>query len=102
MVARRAFVQRAFVLVSYEKLASVNSYASEARSLRDGIKLQQGMSHLEVLARMTALLPAFRARVPEAVKLRRLPDATCDDIRTSGLARIFQRCAMADQRLRSN
>jgi len=34
--------------------------------------------------------PEFRARVPEAVALRRLPNATCEDIRASGLARIFQ------------
>ena len=39
---------------------------------------------------MPALLPEFRARVPEAVALRRLPNATCEDIRASGLARIFQ------------
>lgn len=39
---------------------------------------------------MPALLPLFQARVPETIKLRRLPDATCDDLRKSGLARIFQ------------
>ena len=39
---------------------------------------------------MPALLPEFRARVPGAVALRRLPNATCEDIRASGLARIFQ------------
>jgi alkylation response protein AidB-like acyl-CoA dehydrogenase len=48
------------------------------------------MSYPEVLARMRALLPTFRSRVPETTKLRRLPEATCDDIRKSGLARIFQ------------
>jgi resorcinol 4-hydroxylase (FADH2) len=48
------------------------------------------MSFPDVLARMRALLPAFRARVAETIKLRRLPDATCDDIRKSGMARIFQ------------
>jgi resorcinol 4-hydroxylase (FADH2) len=44
----------------------------------------------EVLANMRALLPAFRQRVPETEKLRRLPDATCQDIRSGGLARILQ------------
>ena len=42
------------------------------------------------LAQIDALLPLFRARVPETVKLRQLPDATCHDIRRSGFARIFQ------------
>src|SRR5262245_14515353 len=49
-------------------------------------QLQQGISHLEVLARMLALLPD-RARVPETVALRLLPNATCEDIRANGLAR---------------
>jgi 3-hydroxy-9,10-secoandrosta-1,3,5(10)-triene-9,17-dione monooxygenase len=39
---------------------------------------------------MQALLPVWRARVPDAIKLRRLSDATCEEIRRSGLARILQ------------
>jgi alkylation response protein AidB-like acyl-CoA dehydrogenase len=56
----------------------------------DLIKSQRATSYPDVLAQMRALLPIFRARVREAIKLRRLPDATCDEIRKSGLARIFQ------------
>ena len=48
------------------------------------------MSYPEVLAQMRALLPVLRARVPETTQLRRLPEATCEDIRKSGLARILQ------------
>src|SRR5262245_6618708 len=56
----------------------------------DLVKSQRATSYPDVLAQMRELLPIFRARVPKAIKLRRLPDATCDDIRKSGLARIFQ------------
>jgi 3-hydroxy-9,10-secoandrosta-1,3,5(10)-triene-9,17-dione monooxygenase len=54
------------------------------------VKSQGAMSYPEVLAEMRSLLPIFRARVPETTKLRRLPEATCEDIRKSGLARILQ------------
>ena len=53
------------------------------------VKSQGAMSYPEVLAEMRSLLPIFRARVPETTKLRRLPEATCEDIRKSGLARIW-------------
>lgn len=36
------------------------------------------------------LVPLLRDRVAECEALRRLPDATCDDIRRSGIARILQ------------
>lgn len=36
------------------------------------------------------LVPLLRERVAECEALRRLPDATCDDIRRSGIARILQ------------
>jgi resorcinol 4-hydroxylase (FADH2) len=52
--------------------------------------VQCAMSYPDVLAQMQALLPIWRARVPDTIKLRRLPDATCGEIRKSGLARIFQ------------
>src|SRR5262245_39013884 len=54
------------------------------------IESQDAMNYPDVLAQMRALLPIFRARIQEAIRLRRLPNATCDDIRKSGLARILQ------------
>src|SRR5690242_8938806 len=57
-----------------------------ARSDKPGV----AMSYPEVLDEMRRLMPLFRKRVPETNNLRQLPQATCDDIRRSGMARILQ------------
>ncbi len=44
----------------------------------------------EILQRAEGLLPALRARAPEAEKLRRLPDATVRDLFATGMMRILQ------------
>jgi len=51
---------------------------------------QSAASYAEVLDKMRLLLPVLRARVPQTNNLRQLPEATCDDIRRNGLARILQ------------
>ena len=54
------------------------------------IESRDAMNYPDALVQMRALLPIFRAPIQEAIRLRRLPNATCDDIRKSGLARILQ------------
>lgn len=44
----------------------------------------------EMLRRAQSLVPAIRTRAPEAETLRRLPDATVDDLHRTGLWRINQ------------
>ena len=44
----------------------------------------------ELVARARALAPALLERVAEADSLRRLPDATIDDLKTAGLFRVLQ------------
>jgi hypothetical protein len=51
---------------------------------------RESRSYPEVLDEMRRLMPLFRKRVPETNNLRQLPQATCDDIRSSGMARILQ------------
>ena len=44
----------------------------------------------DLVARAQALIPALRARAPEADALRRLPAETVRDLKISGLARVLQ------------
>jgi 3-hydroxy-9,10-secoandrosta-1,3,5(10)-triene-9,17-dione monooxygenase len=44
----------------------------------------------DFVARAGALVPALRERVPEADRLRRLPDATVADFKQAGFFRMFQ------------
>ena len=53
-------------------------------------KAGAAMSYSEVLDEMRRLMPVFRERVPETNNLRQLPQATCAEIRKSGMARILQ------------
>jgi 3-hydroxy-9,10-secoandrosta-1,3,5(10)-triene-9,17-dione monooxygenase len=48
------------------------------------------LTHEEAVARARALAPALKERAAEAEALRRLPDASCDDFRASGLFGILQ------------
>jgi hypothetical protein len=66
------------------------------------VKSQGAMSFPEVLAEMRSLLPIFRARVPETTKLRRLPEATCEDIRKTASRAFCSPPATGVPRLRSN
>ena len=61
---------------------------------------RESRSYPEVLDEMRRLMPSFRKRVPETNNLRQLPQATCDDIRSSGMARILQPSRYGAQRLR--
>jgi 3-hydroxy-9,10-secoandrosta-1,3,5(10)-triene-9,17-dione monooxygenase len=62
---------------------------SEA-SVSTGNEIPSAGRYDDVVRHAHDLVPVLRGRIREADDLRRLPDATCDDIRRTGIARILQ------------
>lgn len=61
-----------------------------ATTLHRPHRLADTVSHDELVARATALIPHLRERVPEADRLRKMPPANVDAVRKAGLFKVLQ------------